>query len=32
MSDNDHKVFARTANQTRRVNIRPKIMRGGTRF
>lgn len=30
--ENDHKVFQRTANQTRKVNIRPKIMRGGTRF
>lgn len=29
---NDKKIFARTANKTKKVNIKPKIMRGGTRL
>lgn len=29
---NDKKVFARTANKTKKVNIKPKVMRGGTRL
>lgn len=28
----DKKVFARTAKKTRKVNINPKIMRGGIRL
>lgn len=30
--NNDQRVFIRTANKTRRINIAPKIMRGGTRL
>ncbi len=29
---NDHKIFARTAAKTKKINIAPKIMRGGTRL
>lgn len=29
---NDKKLFARTATLTKKVNISPKIMRGGIRF
>lgn len=29
---NDKAIFARTAIKTKKVNIRPKIMLGGTRF
>lgn len=32
MATNDQRVFTRTASATRRVNIRPKVMRGGPRF
>lgn len=28
----DQRYFTRTASQTKRVNIEPKIMRGGIRF
>lgn len=28
----DRNVFSHTAAKTKRVNIQPKIMRGGTRF
>lgn len=29
---NDHKVFKRTASSTKKVNVAPKVMRGGTRL
>lgn len=29
---NDHKIFARTAAGTKKINIAPKVMRGGTRL
>lgn len=29
---NDHKIFQRTASRTRKMNIAPKIMRGGIRL
>lgn len=29
---NDHKVFKRTAASTKKVNVAPKVMRGGTRL
>lgn len=32
MANNDHRIFARTAVKTRKINIRPKLMLGGTRF
>lgn len=28
----DRKVFAHTANKTRKINIAPKVMRGGIRL
>lgn len=28
----DRKVFSRTASQSRKINVSPKIMRGGTRL
>lgn len=28
----DHKIFTRTANSTKKINIAPKVMRGGTRL
>lgn len=28
----DERIFRRTATQTKRVNIAPRVMRGGTRF
>lgn len=28
----DHKYFSRTATKTKKVNVSPKIMRGGTRL
>jgi len=28
----DKKIFARTANKTKKINVNPKIMRGGTRL
>lgn len=30
--DKDRKVFSRTASQSRKINVSPKIMRGGTRL
>lgn len=32
MATNDQRVFTRTAGATRKVNLRPKVMRGGVRF
>lgn len=32
MASNDQRVFSRTAKVTKRINNRPKIMRGGTRL
>lgn len=29
---NDKKVFRRTAASTKKVNVKPKVMRGGTRM
>ena len=29
---NDRKVFKRTASSTKKVNVAPKVMRGGTRL
>lgn len=29
---NDHKAFARTAESTKKVNVSPKVMRGGIRL
>lgn len=29
---NDKKVFKRTAASTKKVNVKPKVMRGGTRM
>ena len=29
---NDHRIFARTAAKTKRINVNPKISRGGTRL
>ena len=29
---NDHKIFARTAAGTKKINVAPKVMRGGTRL
>lgn len=31
-ANNDHKIFSRTAASTKKINIAPKIMRGGTRL
>ena len=28
----DHKNFARTAKKTKKINVSPKVMRGGTRL
>lgn len=28
----DHKIFKRVANQVKKVNVKPKIMRGGIRL
>lgn len=32
MANNDQRVFVRTANRTRKMNLRPKLMRGGPRL
>lgn len=32
MANNDKRIFARTARTTKKINVRPKIMRGGTRL
>ena len=29
---NDRKIFKRTAASTKKVNVKPKVMRGGTRM
>ena len=29
---NDKKVFRRTAASTKKINVKPKVMRGGTRL
>nr|DAO66052.1 MAG TPA: hypothetical protein [Microviridae sp.] len=31
-SQNDKSIFRRTASRTKKVNIKPKLTRGGTRF
>jgi len=31
-SSNDSSIFSRTAERTKKININPKIMRGGTRL
>lgn len=30
--NHDQKIFNRTVNRTKLINIRPKVMRGGTRL
>lgn len=32
MATNDQRVFSRTAQHTRKINVRPKLMRGGPRL
>lgn len=32
MSDKDHRIFRRTAGNNRLINVRGKVMRGGTRL
>lgn len=32
MSTNDQRIFSRTAAKTKRININPKIQRGGIRL
>lgn len=32
MATNDQRVFSRTAKTTRKINVSPRIMRGGTRL
>lgn len=32
MATNDQKVFRRTATRTKRINVAPRQMRGGTRL
>ena len=32
MPTNDQRVFARTANRTKKINVQPKLMRGGIRL
>lgn len=32
MATNDKRVFTRTASSTKKINVRPKLTRGGTRL
>lgn len=32
MATNDQRIFTRTAMSTKKINIAPKLMRGGTRL
>lgn len=32
MASNDQRIFSRTANSTKKINVAPRIMRGGTRL